>query len=102
MDVHINIEVAHIHRAAMLQICTTPSIDVVRLGHTLGNLKEATGGCSVEGGPAFIVSSVHLASTLHQELHHLQILVNAGLGKTRSKTRTDTQYEVKYQAPWPS
>lgn len=47
--------------------------------HSLGNLLVAAGSSDVQGGPALIVSLVHIGTVLHQELHHLHVLINAGL-----------------------
>lgn len=46
---------------------------------SLSDLDEAAGGCSVQRSPALVVPSVDVTPTLHQELHHLSIFINAGL-----------------------
>lgn len=47
--------------------------------HSLSDLDEAAGGCSVQRSPALVVTSVDVTPTLHQKLHHLCIFINAGL-----------------------
>ena len=49
--------------------------------HSLSDLDEAAGGCSVQRSPALVVPSVDIAPALHEKLHHLSILINAGLPK---------------------
>lgn len=34
----------------------------------------------MQGRPALVVRLVHRGALLHQEVHHLQVLINAGLG----------------------
>lgn len=36
----------------------------------------------MQGRPALIVRLVHRGTLLHQEAHHLQVLIDAGLGDT--------------------
>lgn len=45
-----------------------------------GNVQVATGGGHVQGRPALVVRLVHRGALLHQEAHHLQVLVDTGLG----------------------
>lgn len=47
--------------------------------HSLGDLDETAGGCSVQRSPALVVPSVDVTPALHQKLHHLSIFINAGL-----------------------
>lgn len=47
--------------------------------HSLCYVEVATGSCRVQGRPALIVLLVDAGSVLYQELHHVQVLVNAGL-----------------------
>ena len=35
----------------------------------------------MEWSPPFIVSSIYIGSVGHQELHHVEVVINAGLGK---------------------
>ena len=35
----------------------------------------------MERCPSFIVSSINISSVGHQELHHVEVVINAGLGK---------------------
>lgn len=52
--------------------------------HSLCYVEVATGRCCVQGRPALVVLLVDAGSVLHQKLHHVQVLVNAGLqGKAR-------------------
>jgi hypothetical protein len=44
-----------------------------------GNAEEAAGGGGVERGPALVVPPVDVSAVLHQELHHLQVVVDASL-----------------------
>lgn len=47
--------------------------------HSLNDLDEAAGRCSVQRTPALVVSSVDVTPALHQKLHHLGVFVDAGL-----------------------
>lgn len=47
--------------------------------HSLSNLDEAAGRCSVQRSPALVVSSVDVTPALHQKLHHLSVFIYAGL-----------------------
>ena len=47
--------------------------------HSLSDLDEAAGRCSVQRSPALVVPSVDVTPALHQKLHHLSVFINAGL-----------------------
>ncbi len=49
-----------------------------------GNAEEAAGGGGVERGPALVVPPVDVRAVLHQELHHLQVVVDASLEGRRT------------------
>ena len=46
-----------------------------------GNGEEAAGGGGMKRGPPLVISSVDVGAVGHQELHHVQVVINAGLGK---------------------
>lgn len=45
-----------------------------------GDVQVTTGGGHMQGRPALVVCLVHRGALLNQEVHHLQVLINAGLG----------------------
>ena len=44
-------------------------------GHLLGDLVEATGGGSVEGGPPLTVRCIDVGAVFREKLHHVQVVV---------------------------
>lgn len=66
------------------------------LQHSLNDLYEATGSCSVQRRPALVVPSVDVAPALHQKLHHLRVFVNASLPDI-VKTSVRAQITVPFQ-----
>lgn len=64
------------------------------LQHSLNDLYETTGSCSVQWSPALVVPSVDVAPTLHQKLHHLRIFVNASLPDTGDTMETMFRAQV--------
>ena len=50
-----------------------------------GNTEKATGSRGMQGCPALVVAPVHIGPVLHQELHHLQVVINARLVNKMSK-----------------
>ena len=46
-----------------------------------GNGEEAAGGGGMKRGPPLVISSVDVGAVGHQELHHVQVVINASLGK---------------------
>lgn len=47
--------------------------------YTPGYAQEAAGGGGVQGCPAFVVAAVHVRPVGHQELHHVQVVVDTCL-----------------------
>ena len=45
-----------------------------------GNGEEAAGGGGMKRGPPLVISSVDVGAVGHQELHHVQVVINASLG----------------------
>lgn len=39
----------------------------------------------MQGGPALVILLVHVGSVFYEELHHVQVLIYAGLGGGRGK-----------------
>lgn len=50
-----------------------------------GDVQVPTGGGHVQGRPALIVRLVHRGALLHQEAHHLQVLVDTGLERGKKR-----------------
>ena len=46
-----------------------------------GNGEEAAGGGGMKRGPPLVISSVDVGAVGHQELHHVQVVINASLGR---------------------
>ena len=45
----------------------------------LCNTEKPAGGGGVQRGPSLVVAAVHVGAVLHQELHHVQVVVDARL-----------------------
>ena len=54
---------------------------MVFLDNIPGHLNETTGGSSVECCPALIVTGIDVSAMLNKELHHIHIVIYAGLQK---------------------
>ena len=52
---------------------------IIFLCYLPGNFREATGCRRVKRCPAFIVADIHVGIVGHQELHHIQIVVDTCL-----------------------
>ena len=50
----------------------------VRMG-LLGNAQKSARGRGMQRRPPLVVPSVHVGPSLHQKLHHFQVVINAGL-----------------------
>lgn len=50
---------------------------------SLCNVQVSAGGCGVQGDPALVVRLVDSSSVLHQERHHVHVVVYAGLKRER-------------------
>lgn len=53
--------------------------------HSLCNVQVATRCHCMQGGPALVILLVHVGSVFYEELHHVQVLIYAGLGGGRGK-----------------
>lgn len=60
---------------------------VERKQYLLSDIEVSTGGGGVKGDPALIVGLVDAGPMLHQEGHHVYIIIYAGLKKKRKKKR---------------
>ena len=47
--------------------------------YSLCNTEKAAGGGCVERSPSLVVAAVHVGAVLDQELHHVQVVVDARL-----------------------
>lgn len=54
---------------------------------SLCDVEVATRGCGVEGRPALVVLPIHVGPALHQEPHHVEVLVDAGLRREARRSR---------------
>lgn len=64
---------------------TVPFASGYVLQHSLNDLYETTGSGGVQRGPALVVPSVDVTPTLHQELDHLCVLIDASLPDGKHK-----------------
>ncbi len=58
----------------------------------LSDVEVPAGSGSVKGNPAFIVGLVDAGPMLHQEGHHVYIIIYAGLEKRRKELTSKQEY----------
>lgn len=51
----------------------------------------------MQGRPALVVRLVHRGALLHQEVHHLQVLIDAGLGGGRLSASPSSRHHTPTQ-----
>lgn len=61
---------------------------VERKQYLLSDVEVSTGGGGVKGDPALIVGLVDAGPMLHQEGHHVYIIIYAGLKKKKKEKKT--------------
>lgn len=79
---------------------TVPFSSGYVLQHSLNDLYETTGSGGVQRSPALVVPSVDVTPTLHQELDHLCVLINASLPDSKRdaiKTLVTAQITVRFR-----
>lgn len=71
-------------------------ISVERKQYLLSDVEVSTGGGGVKGDPALIVRLVDAGPMLHQEGHHVYIIIYAGLKRKRKKRRQELTSKQEY------